>query len=164
MPVRKKVAKVSKVSKVPEEQIKSVAQELLAMLLVEGSVEVTEDKENEVFNVQIETDQAGILIGHRGETLSSFQIILKQIVFNQGLADARLVVNVGDWKDKREETLKAIAQSAVSKVRNMGTPAHIYDLSPADRRFVHILLSEEPEVVTESEGEGRDRHLVVKPK
>ena len=75
---------------------------------------------------------------------------------------ANILVNVGDWKSKREETLRNIAQTAVGKARNTGVAQHIYDLTPAERRFVHILLTDESEIVAESEGEGRERHLVIK--
>ncbi|MBI4029532.1 MAG: KH domain-containing protein [Candidatus Blackburnbacteria bacterium] len=141
---------------------KQIAEELLNLTGIEGSVEVSEDKENGFVNVQIETEQAGVLIGHRGETLSSLQTILRQIAFNRSGEAANILVNVGDWKSKREETLKNIAQTAVSKAKNTGVAQHIYDLTPAERRFVHIFLADEGEVVAESEGEGRERHLVIK--
>lgn len=143
--------------------IQEAAEVLLEKIGVEATVVVDFDSESSLFNVQIETDQAGILIGHRGETLSSFQLVLKQILFAGKQEAVNLVVNVGNWRDKREETLKGIALAAVEKAKNIGESQHIYDLSPSERRFVHILLEEENGVTTESEGEGRERHLVVKP-
>lgn len=162
MPTKKK----KQTSSSKEDVIKLAAEELLSKIGVEGSTEVRRDEENDAYIVQIETEQAGILIGHRGETLSAFQLILKQVIFSEITDEGgfNLVVNVGDWRDKREETLKGIALGAVSKVRNTGIPQHIFELSPSERRFVHLLLEQEEGIVTESEGEGRDRHLVVKQK
>lgn len=146
------------------ELIKLEAERLLELLGVEGSVEVSQDTENQLYTVQVETDQAAILIGHRGETLGAFQLILRQIVFVRNQEPAQIVVNVGDWRTKREDTLRALAFSAASRAKSTGAPQHLYDLSPSERRFVHMELSEDSEVLTESEGEGRDRHLVVKPR
>lgn len=145
-------------TKVSKEQ----AEELLKFVGIEGSVEATEDEENEFVNIQIETDQAGVLIGHRGETLSSFQTILRQIAFKRSGEAINILVNVGDWKTKREETLKNIAQNAANKAKNTGIAQHIYDLTPSERRFIHVLLADDSEIVTESEGEGRERHLIIK--
>ncbi|MBI2590370.1 MAG: KH domain-containing protein [Candidatus Blackburnbacteria bacterium] len=146
-----------------QDLIKEIVEELLRLAGIEGSAEVAEDKENGFFNVQIETEQAGVLIGHRGETLSSLQTVVRQIAFNKLGENTNILINVGDWKTKREETLKNIAQVAVNKVKNTGVAQHVYDLTPAERRFVHVLLEDDGEVVTESEGEGRERHLVIKP-
>ncbi len=145
-----------------DELIKNEAQELLELLGVEGSVEVA--CEGEIYTVQIETEQAAILIGHRGETLGALQLMLRQIIFAKIQEGLQIVVNVGDWRAKREDTLTALANSAANRAKSFGQEQHLYDLSPTDRRFVHMLLGEDHDVSTESEGEGRDRHLVVKPR
>lgn len=140
------------------------AEELINLLGIKGNTSVEEDKENDALRVQVDAEEAGVLIGHHGETIDAFQFLLAQIVRQRTGEAKRLLVNVGDWREKREETLRNLAQNAADKVRQSGEPYHIYDLSPAERRVVHIELTEEKDIVTESEGEGRERHLVVKPK
>ena len=160
MAARKKVEKVDQVEKVVKEE----ADRRLEFLGIEGAVEVLQDKDNNFYTVQIETEQAAILIGHRGETLGALQTILRQIVFGKTQESAQVIVNIGDWRAKREDTLTTLANNASTRAKNTGQEQHLYDLSPSDRRFVHMLFSEDSEIVTESEGEGRDRHLVVKPR
>ncbi|OGY09381.1 MAG: hypothetical protein A2700_01860 [Candidatus Blackburnbacteria bacterium RIFCSPHIGHO2_01_FULL_44_64] len=160
--VKKKVMKAS--VRTVSELIRSEAERILELVGIQGSVEVTQDMENELYTVQVDTDQAAILIGHRGETLASFQTVLRQVVYQQTSLAARVVVNVGDWRDKREEVVRSLASSAAGKVRATSIPQHLYDLSPSERRVVHMMFSEDPGVVSESEGEGRERHLVLKPR
>ena len=164
MEARKKVKSAVGATSQANKLIQEEAQNLLELLGVKGSVEVAQDTENELFNVQVETDQAAILIGHRGETLGAFQLILRQIVYTAIQTGIQIVVNIGDWRAKREGTLRALANNAASRAKATGELQHLYDLSPSERRFVHVELSEDPEILTESEGEGRDRHLVVKPR
>lgn len=144
--------------------IEKTSEKLLKLLSVEAKVVVTEDKENEAFNVQIETEEPGVLIGFHGETLSSFQLLLNIIVGKQTGEWSRIVVNIGDYREKREDVLKHMGLNAAQKVRFSGEPVALPGLSAYDRRVIHLVLSEYDDVVAESEGEGRDRQLVIKPK
>ncbi|MBI2267908.1 MAG: KH domain-containing protein [Candidatus Blackburnbacteria bacterium] len=147
-----------------ETLIQEVAQNFLDLVGINGAVRVSGEEDS--YRVQVESDEAGILIGRRGETVAALQLVIKQVVYNRvgkNVDKFHLIVNVGDWQERREDVLRSLAMSAVTKVKATNEPCHIYDLSPSERRFVHILLSEDQSVSTESEGEGRDRHLVVKP-
>lgn len=146
--------------------VERVVSQLLDRVGIEATVQVTEDKENDLYNVQVDTEDAGILIGRRGETIAALQAIVRQIAQTklEQAAGLRVLLNVGDWRQKREEVLKNIATTTADRVRSSGTPQHIYDLTPAERRFIHIFLSSDQDVVTQSEGEGRTRYLIIKPK
>lgn len=140
------------------------SQKLLDLLGVGGKVEVVDDPENEAVAVNITTDETGILIGRHGETIAAFQLLLNQIV-QRGTGEwQRILVDTGDYRTKQEDTLKNMALSAADKVKESGNPYSLYDLTPGQRRYVHMVLSEDPNVLTESEGEGRERHLVIKPR
>jgi spoIIIJ-associated protein len=144
--------------------VESVTKELLDLLGIKSQItSVDWDKSEGLYKVQIEAQDAGILIGRHGETLNAFQTIIRQIVYLKTKENVRILVNIGDWRQKREEVLRKIAQDAREKAKE-GQPQHIYDLSPAERRFIHLLFSNDPEFTTESEGEGRSRHIVIKPR
>ena len=145
-------------------EIKKTAQKLLDLLGVKGDIEVGEDKENEALSVNITTDEAGILIGRHGETISAFQVVLGQILQRQTGEWQRVLVDTEDYRTKQQEMLKSMAEQAAERVKQTGDPYTIYDLTSSQRRFVHMVLSEDPQIITESEGEGRERHLVVKPR
>lgn len=140
--------------------IKETAEKFLELLGIEGKIEVSDQDETVV--VHIDTEETGILIGRHGETISAFELLLNQIA-NRGVLEwQRIVVDTGDYRAKQEDRLKGLAEDAVLQVKETGEPYSLYDLTPAQRRFVHTTLSEDPSVLTESEGEGRDRRLVIK--
>lgn len=147
------------------ETVKDLAEKLLSLMATEAGVKVAEDKENGVVVVDIDAkEETGLLIGRRGETLMSIQMILGLMV-RQKLGEAeRVVVNVGDWREKEEERLRELAASAAQRAKETGEPQPLYNLLPAQRRVVHIALAEDADVETESVGEGEERYLVVKPK
>lgn len=142
--------------------VEQTVKEILDLLGVSASTEVSFDKGASLYTVDVDSDNAGVLIGRRGETIDAVQLLLRQIVYKKTGEGVVVLVNVGDWRQRREDTLRMLADSAVLRIRETGEEQHIYDLTPGERRFIHLLLSEQEGIKTESEGEGRTRHLVVK--
>lgn len=140
--------------------IKTTAEELLLKLTVEGAVEIVDQGEN-LFQVRIETPESGLLIGYHGETLQSLQLILGQLVYKKLGEWVRVVIEVGDYRAKREEQLVAMANSWAAQAVSTGQPVYVPFLPPGERRIVHLALQDRDEVATFSEGEGRNRRLVI---
>ena len=146
-------------------KIKKVAEELLSLLGSNALVEVEEDKANEAVLIKVKTEEeTGLLIGKHGETLYSLQTIIGMMVQKKLGEWVRIVVDVGDWREKQDERLKSLAYQIVEKAIESGQPQPIYNLTAGQRRVVHMALAESKDVITQSEGEGEDRYLVVKPK
>ena len=139
-------------------------EELLKLIGLEAKIQVAEDKENEAINVEIETPEPGILIGYHGETLSSLQLILGIMVSQKLGKWLRVLINVGDYRQKREEVLKNMALSAAQKAKFSNEPVVLPPLSGGERRIIHLVLADNPDVTSESEGEGQDRRIVIKPR
>jgi spoIIIJ-associated protein len=74
------------------------------------------------------------------------------------------VVNVGDYREKEEDYLKSLAASTAQRARETKEPQNLYNLKPWQRRIIHLALSEEKDLTTESMGEGEERYLIIKPK
>jgi spoIIIJ-associated protein len=152
--------------KTPEDSknvVLTVTEDLLRRLGITGAVHVDTDETN-AFRVNIETEETGLLIGYHGKTLESFQIILGMIVAKALGSWEKVYVNVGDYREKREESLMYMAQRAADRVIDTGRPVELPHLSPSERRVVHLTLSGDERVETESTGEGDHRVLVIKPK
>src|SRR4030042_7206349 len=95
--------------------IQKEAEELLKLLAFDVTAGVSEDKENKFFKAQIETKEPALVIGYHGETISAIQLILG-IMVSKKLGDwVRIIVNVGDYREKREEALRRMALSAAQK-------------------------------------------------
>jgi spoIIIJ-associated protein len=148
-----------------ENILKELTQDLLKLMSVNSPVEVKFDSANDAFVVTIQGgSETGLLIGRKGDTLSSIQTILG-ILFKQKSGEwRRVVVNVGDYREKEEDYLKNLARTTAERAKDTGNPQSLYNLTPAQRRIIHLYLSEDSSIVTESQGEGLERYLVVKTK
>jgi len=146
------------------EKIKNATEGLIADLGFSAEVKVTEDPTVGLVNVQIESPEAASLIGFHGENLQAIQLILSFMV-HQILSEwTRINVNVGDYRQKREEQLTRLALNLATKAKFSGEVQSIPNLTAAERRIVHLALSDYPDIVSESEGEGRERILTIKPR
>jgi len=143
--------------------VSEIVDDLLKRLEVTGTVDVTTD-ETGAFRVRVETEETGLLIGHHGKTLESLQLILGIIISKKIGRWIKVYVNIGDYREKREETLMHMAQHAADRALALGRPVELSRLSPSERRIIHLTLSGDERVETESVGEGDDRVLLVKPK
>lgn len=144
-------------------QIKEIAKDLLEKLEIKAEVAV-EDGEEGSFKVVLNTEETGLLIGHHGETLNSFQLILGIILFKKLGVWTRVLVDVGDYRKLREESIKEMVNRIVSEVELGGQPVTLPFLTPLERRIVHVMLTDHEKVMSESTGEGRERRLTIRPK
>ena len=144
--------------KIIEEEIKS----LLDKLEVDAKVEVSEEEEG--FKVLLDGEENALLIGKHGNTLSSLELILSLIVAKKTGEFKRIIIEVGGYRQAREEYLRDLAQRLADEVIETGTEKTVRGLKPWERRVIHMYLGEMGDVITESEGEDRDRILVIKRK
>lgn len=128
------------------------------------AIKITKDKEGTIsLDLELPDQEAGILIGYHGETIAALQLLLNMILYQQTGEWSKLVVNIGDYRKKRTDYLTTMAEDTAAKVTESGEPLALYNLNPFERRIVHMALSENKQVVTESQGEGKNRFLVVSP-
>lgn len=104
----------------------------------------------------------GFLIGQHGDTMRALQFIVGSALKNQNFEHTRVNIDVADYKKARADQLAERAQEWIKTARDSTEPTHLPPMNAADRRIVHKVANEAG-VETESEGEGRDRHVVLKP-
>ena len=121
----------------------------------------TEDHEVIELNVP-STHMNGFLIGQRGETVRAFQYLISSALRSQNFAHARVSVDVADYKKNRAGRLERQAEDWFKEVRDSGQPKDLAPMSAADRRVIHKAATDYG-LATESIGEGRERHIVLKP-
>jgi len=103
----------------------------------------------------------GFLIGQRGETLRSIQQLIATTLKNREAELTRVNVDIADYKKQRNERLSAQVEEWAKTVRETGEPMHLRPMSAAERRVVHQTLTDYGDLDTHSEGEGRDRHVIL---
>ncbi len=144
--------------------IQELTEKLLSLAGVSASVEVIDLGEN-TYQVNLSTDdETGLLIGFRGENINAIQTVLSVMLKGQTGEWVRLIVNVGDYRQKQEEKLKELADQSADRAIETKEPQPIYNLTAGQRRFIHMHLSTRNDVLTESEGEEPQRYLVIKLK
>ena len=141
-----------------ENYIKTV----LRLMGVEATVLTVEEDDGVRFSLDCGPND-GYIIGRRGETLDSLQY-LTRLVVSRGRDDYRRVsVNVGDYREQREQTLRDLAISSASKAKKYGRNISLPPMSPYDRRIVHTTVQEMEGASSFSVGEGGDRRVIVAP-
>ncbi len=107
---------------------------------------------------------SNLLIGKKGQTLDSLQYLLNLMYSKSMKKKANLVVDVEEYKVRREKRLQSIAQEVRDKVKRTNKPIAIAPMNAQDRRIIHMSLQNDPYVKTVSKGEGLLRKVVVIPK
>jgi spoIIIJ-associated protein len=111
--------------------------------------------------IDISGEDLGLLIGRRGDTLLSFQYLVNLIVSRRYPGKGGVSVDVEHYRHRREEQVVSLAHRMADRVRQTGSPITLEPMSPAERRLVHIALAEDPELETNSVGEGDNRKVVI---
>ena len=142
--------------------LQKLVKDLFDKLGIEEDFEVSED--DETVDVVISSDEPGLLIGHHGDTLDSLQLVLSLMLAKKLGEFKRVSVEIGDYKKNRSDYLKNLAEQTKERAISESREIMLPNLKSWERREVHMYLAEDPEVISESVGEGRDRTLMVRPK
>ncbi len=136
-----------------------VLQTILQHMQVRGRVEIR-SRDPLTLNVRVDNG-LGLLIGRRGETLGSLQLIVNLIVSHRTKHRQRIVVDVDNYKLRREENLQQLAFRVAQQVQQSRRAIPLEAMPPNERRIVHMTLSDHPVVMTHSEGEGDQRRVII---
>jgi spoIIIJ-associated protein len=152
--------------------VTEVAKDVLEVLItklglvasVVPQVQPASDQEEETpIAFDIQGDDLGILIGRRGQTLACLQFILRLIVGHQTKTWVPITVDVESYRHRRSEKLRALAWRLAEQVRTRRSPFTLEPMMAYERRIIHLALAD-PDVTTESIGEGEARKVVIRPK
>lgn len=113
--------------------------------------------------INIAGDKLSALIGRRGETLASLEFLVKLIVSNKQNRWTHISLDIDGYKQRREHQLKRLAQRMAGQVQQFGRPIALEPMPANERRIVHITLERNPEVTTNSTGDGNQRRVNIQP-
>lgn len=117
------------------------------------------EKENAAL-IDLEGEGLGAIIGHRGETLDSLQY-LAGLAANNGGGYYKVALNIGNYREKREETLTNLAKRISGQVLSSGKSRSLEPMNPYERRIIHTAVQNTPGVISASFGEGPNRRVVI---
>lgn len=112
----------------------------------------------------VQGDNLGVLIGRRGDNLGSLQFMVNLILSKNRRSWPRVVVDIENYRERREEALRGLAERIGFRVARNGRPFTLEAMPAGDRRIIHVALRENADIETYSIGEGPSRRVVVAPK
>ena len=129
-----------------------------------GELEYSIKKEDKTINIEIKGNNATKLIGYRGDTIKALQTILSAIGNKDAQNRVRVLVDIGGYKEKREETLKELAKKLEKTVKRNGKKIVLEPMSSYERKIIHTELQNSRYVTTYSIGEDPRRRIVIDKK
>lgn len=141
---------------------KKYLEDILSFFGLNTDVYATSE-DGEVIELSVpSTHLNGFLIGQHGDTMRSLQYTVSMALKNAGHTIIRVNIDIADYKKQRAHRLEERAVAWLEEVKKTGNEKHLAPMNAADRRTVHRLAGEHG-LTTESQGEGRERHIVIKP-
>ena len=153
-----------------EQSAASVANAAVGRILEAAGVNVTRtlrsahDPEAGGPVIDLSGEDSGLLIGRRGQTLQALQFLVTLIVRKKLGEDVRVVLDVENYRQRRENSLRDMAAKVATRVAQTNRSITLEPMPPADRRIIHTSLAEHPGVRTESAGEGENRKVTIIPR
>lgn len=144
----------------------AVARRVTASLLDAMGIgaSVTARAEDGGVAVTVTGPQLAPVIGRHGQTLEALDLLVNLMTTRRVGHRVQVAVDAERYRERRRETLSALIRRVVSRVRRSGQPSPLDPMPASERRFIHTTLADDPEVMTYSEGEGADRHIVIAPR
>lgn len=146
------------------QEIKETIRQLIGKMGVDASVDDVVHPEEVQFVVRVR--DGGMLIGNKGAGLAALNHVVKKMVKSGSPTegeDIQFFLDVNDYQRQKNESLKESAKMHAQRVRYFKKAIVMQPMSAYDRRIVHSALTEYPDIITESMGEGEDRRVVIKP-
>jgi spoIIIJ-associated protein len=127
------------------------------------NVSVTKREEGGTLYLKVDGPDAESARGKKGEVLDALQYILGKVLGNAEQHEQKVLIDIGDFRANREDSIKEMGRFLVEKSLKLQTPIAIYPMSSADRRVVHAVINEDGRTSSQSEGDGMARRLFVVP-
>ncbi len=137
-----------------------VLQHILRYMNIHATVQVRSTNPL-ALNIHGINENLGLLIGRRGETLASLQLLVSLIVGHRTKHRMRITIDAENYRERREENLRSLALRVAQQVRNYRRAIALEAMPPNERRIVHIALADSKDISTESIGEGEERRVVI---
>lgn len=150
-----------------EEDPRVVLERFLHELIarIDPSLKVQVRDTEDALEAEISGENAGRLAGRDGRTLGAIEVIAYAVLAKHaGRGDLRVRVDVGGFRKRQADTLTKLAERLAIQVAKSGEPHELQPMPPAERRVIHIALKENPDVMSESVGEGAARRLIIRPR
>jgi spoIIIJ-associated protein len=143
------------------EESKEILGTLIKLLGIEAEILIAPGDGDSPLTLNINGDDLGALIGRHGQALASLQYILRMIIAEKQKSWIPINIDVGGYKQRRYDSLQRLALRLADQVKASRRPINLEPMPADERRIIHMALSENPEVTTQSTGDGEQRKVIV---
>ncbi len=144
-----------------EGYLKYLLSEIFEAMHMKVEIQIQANEENHSMEVDLKGDEMGILIGKRGQTLDSLQLLINNAVHKNFDTYYKVKLDTENYRVRRRETLENLARNIAFKVKRTKHSVALEPMNPFERRVIHSALQNDRYVITHSEGEEPFRHVVV---
>ena len=156
-PVKIKVTKTL----TPETYLRKFLSDIFNAMKLEVEILIQIDEDSRNIDVELKGNDMGVLIGKRGQTLDSLQLLANNAVHKNFETYYKVKIDTENYRVRRKETLENLAKNIAYKVKRTKRPVALEPMNPFERRVIHSALQNDRYVTTHSEGEDPYRHVVV---
>ena len=139
-----------------------IIENLIRKMGVDVSISLTTNNHKDNIVFELTGDDAGVLIGRRGETLNALRLLTNTMISREFNKRVSVALDVDGYQLRRDKSLEKLAMNVAQKVIRNNQPIELEPMSPAERRVIHESLTDNEKVTTISKGNGFDRHVVIK--
>jgi len=149
-----------------QEKAQATLKKIINFVIEDGETKVINRKEAGIIVLGVKTSNPGILIGRHGHTLDALQYIVN-IIVNKGIEESnrkKIIIDIEDYRERRKDTVSRYAYEKAEIVKRSGKKIVLCSMNAVERRMVHLVLQEDPQVVTYSEGTEPFRRVIIAPR
>ncbi|MCK4648020.1 KH domain-containing protein [bacterium] len=144
------------------EKAKEILEELLKKMEIDAGVSAQEIED--YISLEITTPDSALVIGRQGKTLGALQYLVNLIINKESEERIKVILDTEGYRERRKVKLIELAKRLAQRAKEGNTEVFLEPMNPYERRIIHITLAEDPDVETESVGEGVERQVVISPK
>ena len=144
------------------EEAKEILRTILDKMGFLTLVDLTKEDEDAIY-LDIRGEDMGRIIGRRAATIDALQFMTAIIMNKKHGRRIRVLVDAGEYRKRREDSLKTMTREAIEKVKSSGKETELEPMTAAERRIVHLAAKDDPEVISYSKGERDSRRVVISP-
>jgi len=144
------------------ERAKEILEELLKGMEIDAGVSAKEIED--YISLEITTPDSALVIGRQGKTLGALQYLVNLIINKESEERIKVILDTEGYRERRKARLIELATRLAQRAKEENTEVFLEPMNPYERRIIHTTLAEDPDVETESVGEGMERQVVIMPK
>ncbi len=144
------------------EKAKEILEELLKRMGIDAGISAKEIED--YISLEITTPDSALVIGRQGKTLGALQYLVNLIINKESEERIKVILDTEGYRERRKAKLIELAQRLAQRAKEGDTEVFLEPMNPYERRIIHTTLAEDPDVETESVGEGIERQVVISPK